>query len=43
MDKHGVIARSYAQARGLCDEALAAVGEDIPLRSIIETVIQRSH
>jgi octaprenyl-diphosphate synthase len=43
MEEHGVIARSYAQARTLCDEALAAVGDDAPLRSIIETVIRRSH
>lgn len=43
MDEHGVIARSYAYARALCDEALSSVPEDAPLHAIIETVIQRSH
>ncbi len=43
MEEHGVIARSYAYARTLCDEALGGVGEDPSLRAIIETVIQRSH
>ncbi len=43
MDEHGVIERSYDYARTLCDEAVAAVGDDLPLHAIIETVIQRSH
>lgn len=43
MEEHGVIASSYGHARALCDEALAAVGDDAPLHAIIETVIQRSH
>jgi len=43
MEEHGVIERSYAYARGLCDEALAAVRDDLPLHAIIETVIRRSH
>lgn len=43
MDEYGVIGNSYAYARTLCDEAIAAIGDDMPLRAIIETVIQRSH
>ncbi len=43
MDTFNIIENSYAHARVLCDEAINAVGEDIALRSIIETVIQRSH
>lgn len=43
MDECGAIARSYAHARALCDEAITAVGDDKPLRAIVETVIQRSH
>lgn len=43
MDEHRIIEKSYAHARALCDEALSAIGEDKALRSIIETVIQRSH
>lgn len=43
MEEHGVIERSYAHARALCEEALAAVGDDAPLHAIIETVIKRSH
>lgn len=43
MDEHGVIGRSYAFARQLCDEAIAAVGDDAPLRAIVETVLKRSH
>lgn len=43
MDEFKIISRSYAYARNLCDEALNAIGQDAPLRAIIETVIQRSH
>lgn len=43
MDEYRIIEKSYAHARALCDEALEAIGEDAPLRAIIETVIQRSH
>lgn len=43
MNEHGVIERSYAYAQTLCDEAIAAVGDDIPLHAIIETVLKRSH
>lgn len=43
MDQFHVIEHSYAHARDLCDEAIAAIGDDIALRAIIETVIQRSH
>lgn len=43
MDEFKIIERSYAHARSICDEAIAAVSDDIPLRAIIETVIQRSH
>ncbi|MFZ5375007.1 MAG: polyprenyl synthetase family protein [Campylobacterota bacterium] len=43
MDKHGVIERSYTYARILCDEAIAAVGDDLALHAIIETVLKRSH
>jgi octaprenyl-diphosphate synthase len=43
MNEHGVIERSYAYAKTLCDEAIAAVGDDVPLHAIIETVLKRSH
>ncbi|MFY9142334.1 polyprenyl synthetase family protein [Sulfuricurvum sp.] len=43
MDQFHVIEHSYAHARALCDEAVAAIGDDLALRAIIETVIQRSH
>lgn len=43
MDEFKIIERSYAYARSVCDEALEAIGEDEPLRAIIETVIKRSH
>ena len=43
MDDFKIIERSYAHARMLCDEAISAIGEDVALRAIIETVIQRSH
>lgn len=43
MDECGAIENSYSYARKLCDEAIAAVTDDMPLRAIIETVIQRSH
>ncbi|MDD3770774.1 MAG: polyprenyl synthetase family protein [Sulfuricurvum sp.] len=43
MDEHGVIERSYAFARSLCDEATAAVGNDLPLHAIIESVLKRSN
>lgn len=43
MDEFNIIENSYAHAKALCDEAISAIGDDIALRSIIETVIQRSH
>lgn len=43
MDEFEIISRSYSYARSVCDEALDAVGEDVPLRAIIESVLQRSH
>ncbi|WP_414718201.1 polyprenyl synthetase family protein [Sulfuricurvum kujiense] len=43
MDTFKIIEHSYDHARALCDEAIEAIGEDIALRAIIETVIQRSH
>lgn len=43
MDEFKIIESSYAHARALCDEAISAIGDDMALRSIIETVIQRSH
>jgi len=43
MDELHIIEDSYAYARNVCNEALGAIGEDAPLRAIIETVIQRSH
>lgn len=43
MDAHSIIERSYAHARALCDEAIGAIGDNLPLRMIIESVIQRSH
>lgn len=43
MDEFKIIERSYAYAGRVCDAALDAIGEDAPLRAIIETVIKRSH
>ena len=43
MQEHGIIARSYARAQELCDEALSVIGDEDALRAIITTVIQRSH
>ncbi len=43
MEECGVIERSYAYARGLCDEAVGAVGGDKALSAIIESVLGRSH
>jgi len=43
MDEFKIIEHSYDHARALCDEAISAIGEDMALRAIIETVIQRSH
>ncbi len=43
MDEFHIIERSYEHARALCDEAIAVIGDDMALRSIIETVIKRSH
>ncbi|MGA9046651.1 MAG: polyprenyl synthetase family protein [Sulfuricurvum sp.] len=43
MDEFRIIESSYAHARALCDEAIRVIGDDSALRSIIETVIQRSH
>ena len=43
MDEFKIIEHSYEYARALCDEAISAIGDDIALRAIIETVIQRSH
>jgi octaprenyl-diphosphate synthase len=43
MDDFKIIERSYTHARALCDEAIEAIGEEIALRVIIESVIQRSH
>ena len=43
MQEHGIIARSYARAQELCDEALRVIGDEDALRAIITTVIQRSH
>lgn len=43
MNECSVIERSYAYAQTLCDEAIAAVGDDVPLHAIIETVLKRSH
>lgn len=43
MDEFKIIESSYAHARALCDEAISVIGDDSALRSIIETVIQRSH
>jgi octaprenyl-diphosphate synthase len=43
MDTFEIIEHSYDHARALCDEAISVIGEDIALRAIIETVIQRSH
>ncbi len=43
MDEFKIIESSYTHARALCDEAIEAIGEDVALRAIIESVIQRSH
>lgn len=43
MDEFKIIERSYGYARALCDEAIEAIGDNAPLRAIIETVIQRNH
>jgi octaprenyl-diphosphate synthase len=43
MDEFRIIESAYAHARALCDEAIDVIGDDMALRSIIETVIQRSH
>jgi len=43
MQEYGVIEKSYQAAQRLCNEAIASVGDDLKLRSILETVIQRSH
>ena len=43
MSEHGIIARSYALAQELCDEALSVIGDEDALRAIITSVIQRSH
>jgi len=43
MDEFNIIENSYAHARALCNEAISVIGDDSALRSIIETVIQRSH
>ncbi len=43
MDENSIIERSYKHARALCDEAIGAIGDDVALRAIIESVIQRSH
>lgn len=43
MEAFGTIEQSYTYARGLCDEAIGAIGDDAALRAIIETVIKRSY
>lgn len=43
MQEHRVIEKSYQVAQKLCEEAIASIGEDPKLRSILETVIQRSY
>ena len=43
MDEFKIIESSYAHASALCEEAIGTIGDDIALRSIIETVIKRSH
>lgn len=43
MDEFKVIEHSYTHARTLCNEAIEAIGEDVALRAIIESAIQRSH
>lgn len=43
MDENSIIERSYKHARVLCDEAIGAIGDDVALCAIIESVIQRSH
>jgi octaprenyl-diphosphate synthase len=43
MEKYGVIEKSYGYAKRLCDEAILAVPDEVALRAIITTVIQRSY
>jgi len=43
IEKHGIIEKSYAYARALCDEAIAVVPNESALRTIITSVIQRNH
>lgn len=43
MEKYGVIEKSYLYAQALCEEAILAVPDDVVLRAIITTVIQRSY
>ncbi|MDP2079225.1 MAG: polyprenyl synthetase family protein [Sulfuricurvum sp.] len=43
MKEHRIIERSYSRAQELCDEAISIIGDEDALRSIITTVIQRSH
>ncbi len=43
MKEHNIIERSYSRAQELCDEAISIIGDEDALRSIITTVIQRSH
>lgn len=43
MKEHRIIERSYAKAQELCDEAISVIGDEDALRSIITSVIQRSH
>lgn len=43
MEQFHVIEHSYEYAQALCDEATGAIGEDVALRSIVDTVIQRSY
>ncbi|MBV5322085.1 MAG: polyprenyl synthetase family protein [Sulfuricurvum sp.] len=43
MDAFNIIEHSYSHARSLCDEAIGVIGDDAALRSIVESVIKRSH
>lgn len=43
IEKHGIIEKSYAYARALCDEAIAVVPNESALGAIITSVIQRNH
>lgn len=43
MEHFGVIERSYGYAQALCDEAIAAVPDEMALRAIISSVLQRSY